>query len=153
MVENTKQTTPDNAVPVEFLPANVAERSDDAARMTDAQWFASGEPFRSMHKNNPWLAPPVGGNGVPVTRPDGSLKKRFRCPLFEAGRSAQGGGLDGTPYYDTTVARKHNYWKRFDDMPRETKDIDRARRDLQKYGFCLIEDGMSEQQCTYMRNR
>jgi hypothetical protein len=60
MVQNTKQTTLDNAVPVEFLPANVAERSADAARMTDAQWFASGEPFRSMHKNNPVACAPRG---------------------------------------------------------------------------------------------
>ena len=140
-------------MPREFLPENVAALSDDASRMTDAQWFASGEPFRSMHKDNPWLKPPVGGNGVPAMRPDGSLTARFRCPLFEAGRSAEGGGLNGTPYYDTTVSRKHNYWRQFDDMPRETKDINRARHDLQKYGFCLIEDAMSEGQCSYMRNR
>ncbi|MDE0177479.1 MAG: phytanoyl-CoA dioxygenase family protein [Gammaproteobacteria bacterium] len=143
----------DDPIPTEFLAENVAALSDDASRMTDAQWFASGEPFRSMHKNNPWLKPPVGGNGVPAMRPDGSLTERFRCPLFDAGRSAEGGGLNGTPYYDTTVARKHNYWKQFNDLPRETKDINQARRDLQKYGFCLIEDAMSKRQVTYMRNR
>ena len=150
---NTETMAPGNPVPSEFLPENVAALSDDASRMTDAQWFASGEPFRSMHKNNPWLKPAVGRNGVPAMRPDGSLTARFRCPLFEAGRSAEGGGLNGTPYYDTTVSRKHNYWRQFDDMPRETKDINRARHDLQKYGFCLIEDAMSEGQCSYMRNR
>ena len=153
MVENTRGSTPDNSVPTEFLLESVAARSGPAARMTDAQWFTSGEPFRSMHKNNPWLVPPVGGNGVPATRPDGSLTEPFHCPLFEAGRGAEGGGLNGTPYYDTTVARKHNYWKQFDDLPRETKDIDKARHDLQQYGYCLIEDAMSERQCTYMRNR
>ena len=61
--------------------------------------------------------------------------------------------MNGTPYYDTTVGRKHNYWKQFDDLPRETKDINQARRDLQKYGFCLIEDAMSERQRAYMRDR
>ncbi|MDA1076374.1 MAG: phytanoyl-CoA dioxygenase family protein [Proteobacteria bacterium] len=140
-------------VPIEFLPESVAVLSDSASQMTDARWFANGEPFRSMHKNNPWLRPPVGGNGVAATRPDGSLTERFRCPLYEAGRGAEGGGLNGTPYYDTTVARKHNYWKQFNDLPRETKDINRARLDLQKYGYCLIEDAMSPYQCTYMRNR
>ena len=61
--------------------------------------------------------------------------------------------MNGTPYYDTTVPRKHDYWKRFDDLPTETKDINKARRDLQKYGFCLIEDAMSEHQCAFMRDR
>ena len=150
---NESKPRKDAAVPPEFLPENVAALSDENSRMRDALWFKSGEPFRSMHRNNPWLKPPVGGNGVRATRPDGSLAERFRCPLFEAGRSAEGGGLNGTPYYDTTVPRKHDYWKRFDDLPRETKDINKARRDLQKYGFCLIEDAMSEYQCAAMRNR
>ena len=144
---------PNATVPPEFLPENVAARSEDAAQLQDAKWFRSGEPFRSMHRNNPWLKPPVGGNGIRATRPDGSLTERFRCPLFESGRSAEGGGLNGTPYYDTTVPRKHDYWKQFDDLPKETKDIDKARRDLAKYGFCLIEDAMSESQRSYMRNR
>ena len=141
------------SVPEEFLPESVAALSGDEHRLKDAEWFASGEPFRSMHRNNPWLKPPVGGNGVPAMRPDGSLTERFRCPLFEAGRSSEGGGLNGTPYYDTTVARKHDYWKRFNDLPHETKDINLARHHLRKYGFCLIEDAMSERQCSYMRGR
>ena len=141
------------AVPPEFLPENVEALSSDEAQLQDAKWFRSGEPFRSMHKNNPWLKPPVGGNGVPAMRPDGSLTEAFKCELFEAGRSAEGGGLNGTPYYDTTVPRKHNYWKQFDDLPCETKDINMARHHLQKYGFCLIEDAMSEYQCAYMRDR
>ena len=140
-------------MPPEFLAENVKALSDEAAQMRDARWFRSGEPFRSMHRNNPWLQPPVGGNGVPAMRPDGSLTRRFRCPLFDAGRGAEGGGLNGTPYYDTTVARKHNYWRRFDDLPHETKDINKARRDLQKYGYCLIEDAMSEHQRSAMRRR
>ncbi|MDA0792000.1 MAG: phytanoyl-CoA dioxygenase family protein [Proteobacteria bacterium] len=151
MTEASREDIP--AIPDEFLPENVAALSGDDAQLTDARWFANGEPFRSMHKNNPWLRPPVGGNGVPAMRPDGSLTERFQCPLYDAGRSDEGGGLNGTPYYDTTVARKHNYWKQFNDLPRETKDINRARQDLKKYGFCLIEDAMSEKQCSYMRDR
>ncbi|MYB39265.1 MAG: hypothetical protein F4Y26_18140 [Gammaproteobacteria bacterium] len=147
----TQNGVPD--IPSEFLAENVAALSDDASQLQDARWFRSGEPFRSMHRNNPWLKPPVGGNGLRAERPEGSLTKRFHCPLFEAGRSAEGGGLNGTPYYDTTVPRKHDYWRRFDDLPRETKDIHKARRDLDKYGFCLIEDAMSEFQCGHMLDR
>lgn len=149
----TRQEFRSNGVPEEFLPENVASRSNEKDQLQDAKWFASGEPFRSMHANNPWLRSPVGGNGVRASRPDGSLTERFRCPLFESGDNASGGGLNGTPYYDTTVARKHDYWKQFDDLPRETKDIGEARKDLDKYGYCLIEDGMSNAQCSYMRDR
>ncbi len=143
----------DGVIPSEFHPDNIAALSNEEAQLQDAKWFRSGEPFRSMHKNNPWLRPPVGGNGVPSTRPAESLTEEIPCPLFEAGRGAEGGGLNGTPYYDTTVIRKHNYWRKFDDLPHETKDINKARQDLDKYGFCLIEDAMSEYQRSYMRDR
>ena len=129
-------------IPVEFLPKNVAALSDDDSQMKDAR-FGSGEPYRSMHKNNPWLK-------APERAPDSG---RLDCPLYEAGRGSEGGGLYGTPYYDTTVLRKHDYWKQFDDLPRGTKDINQARRDLQKYGFCLIEDAMSERQRSYILSR
>ena len=46
-------------IPVEFQPESVAELSDEASQLQDARWFRSGEPFRSMHRNNPWLKPPV----------------------------------------------------------------------------------------------
>ena len=144
---------PGNTIPIEFSSESVAALSDNDSQMSDAQWFRSGEPYRSMHKNNPWLVPPVGGNGLPATVPEGSLTEYFTCPLYETGRSAEGGGLNGTPYFDTTVGRKHNYWKQFDDPPTATKDINRARQDLQKYGYCLIEDAMSEYQCSFMRDR
>ena len=81
-----------NSIPIEFLQETVSALSDKESQLQDALWFNSGEPFRSMHKNNPWLTPPVGGNGLPATQPDGSLTEPFHCPLFEAGRSAEAGG-------------------------------------------------------------
>ena len=153
VIAHEPSKNPGNPIPIEFSPESVAALSDKDSQMSDAEWFRSGEPFRSMHKNNPWLIPPVGGNGLPATRPEGSLTEYFPCPLYEAGRSPEGGGLNGTPYYDTTVGRKHNYWKQFNDLPTATKDINRARQDLQKYGYCLIEDAMSEYQCAFMFNR
>ena len=81
------KSTKHGSVPIEFLKESVEALSDKKSQLQDSQWFNSGEPFRSMHKNNPWLTPPVGGNGLPVTQPDGSLTKPFHCPLFEAGRS------------------------------------------------------------------
>ena len=51
-----------------FHPESVAALSDEASQLQDARWFRSGEPFRSMHRNNPWLKPPVGGNGLRAKR-------------------------------------------------------------------------------------
>ena len=46
-------------------------------------------------------------------------------------------------YWDTTVARKHEYWKKFD-LPEATKDIHHG-------GGFLIEDAMSYEQCRAFR--
>ena len=55
-------------------------------------------------------------------------------------------------YWDTTVATKHEYWKKFD-LPKATKDIHQMRRDFKQWGFCLIEDAMSYEQCRAFRER
>merc|ERR1712080_605412 len=55
-------------------------------------------------------------------------------------------------FYDTTVARKHPYWKHRD-LPQPTKDISRMRRDIEDWGYCLIEDALSKEQLDHMRRR
>ena len=51
---------PVDAVPDEFLPRNVAALSSDEHRLKDAEWFASGEPFRSMQRQQS-VAQAAGG--------------------------------------------------------------------------------------------
>jgi hypothetical protein len=55
-------------------------------------------------------------------------------------------------YWDTTVARKHEYWKQID-LPLPTKDIRRMRRDLREWGYCLIEEGLSDAQYQRLNTR
>ena len=55
-------------------------------------------------------------------------------------------------YWDTTVARKHDYWKNFE-LPSPTKDIVQIRQDFKKWGYALIEDALSEIQCQNFLNR
>ena len=55
-------------------------------------------------------------------------------------------------YWDTTVARKHPYWRN-QTLPVATKDIQQMRLDLKKWGFCLVEEGLSQEQCTLFRER
>ena len=111
-------------VPNEFTEAVVKANSPREEQLyTD--FLHCGEPWKSMYRNNPWLLPPDP-----------------RKPL------EWGTGM----YWDTTVARKHPYWKD-QVLPVATKDIQRMRRDLEEWGFCLIEEGMSEAQCTRFRER
>merc|ERR1712232_1270348 len=62
----------------------------------------------------------------------------FRKPL-EWGTQPQYGY---ERYWDTTVARKHKYWKKFD-LPTPSKSLDQLRSDLYKWGFCIVEDALS----------
>jgi len=99
-----------------------------ASEQIDAPYrdfVTSGEPYRSLYKANPWLIPP----------------KRDDALSWNDGK-----------YYDTTVARKHPYW-RGRDLPAPTKDISRLRQDFQDWGYCLIEDGTSPEQTEVLHQR
>lgn len=111
-------------IPEQFTREAVANASEDI----DAPYrdFATNrEPHRSLYKANPWLIPP----------------KRKDELRWGEGR-----------YYDTTVARKHPYWKD-QDLPVPTKDIYQLRRDFHEWGYCLIEDGTSPEQTAVLHRR
>lgn len=84
----------------------------------------SKEPYKSIFQNNPWMIPP-------------DIKRPLEW---------------GDHYWDTTVARKHDYWKKFE-LPSPTKDIVQIRQDFKKWGYALIEDALSEIQCQNFLNR
>jgi ectoine hydroxylase-related dioxygenase (phytanoyl-CoA dioxygenase family) len=111
-------------VPQEFTPEAIAAASTDAVAPYKP-FHTSGEPYRSLLRNNP----------------------RMRVPgpkdVLEWGKSW---------YYDTTVARKHPHWRDVA-LPRATKDAAQLRRDLYEWGFCLIEDGVSAEQCARLHAR
>lgn len=111
-------------VPFEFSQAGIEAASADAFRPYSA-FLRSGEPYTSIFINNPWLMPPKAGEALDW-----------------------GKGW----YYDTTVARKHEYWGDIA-LPTPTKDLQQLRHDLHEWGFCLIEDGLSSEQCTRIRSR
>ena len=110
--------------PIEFTTEHIADNSAKEDFIF-GDFLSTKEPYESLYKNNPWMVPPD-----------------FRKPLEW--------GTGG--YWDTTVARKHEYWKKFD-LPEATKDIHQMRRDFKQWGFCLIEDAMSYEQCRAFRER
>jgi ectoine hydroxylase-related dioxygenase (phytanoyl-CoA dioxygenase family) len=111
-------------IPTEFTPQAVAAASASAVAPYQA-FHTSGEPDRSLVRNNPWLRVPAPTDAL-----------------------AWGKGA----YYDTTVARKHPHWRNAA-LPRATKDIAQLRRDFYEWGYCLIEDGVSAQQCARLQAR
>ena len=106
------------SVPHEFTPEYVNANSPKEALLY-ADFFTSGEPWKSIFANNPWLRPP--DTTKPLEFSDGQ-------------------------YWDTTIGRKHPYWSQYD-LPQPTKEIHQMRADLREWGFCLIEDALSGDQC------
>ena len=72
------------AIPEEFSSAHVEAHSGDDAFTPYRAFLSSREPYASILKNNPSMVPPRAGEEL----------------VWGEGR-----------YYDTTVARKHDYWK------------------------------------------
>jgi hypothetical protein len=105
-------------VPAEFTRERVLADSPRDAHLF-GEFLLSKQPYKSIYDNNPWLMPPD-----------------YKKPL-EWGINR---------YWDTTVARKHAYWKSLP-LPVATKDIHQMRKDFSDWGFCLVEDAMSPDQC------
>jgi ectoine hydroxylase-related dioxygenase (phytanoyl-CoA dioxygenase family) len=104
-------------IPPEFSEKVIAATSDSAA--TPYRNFVhSREPYQSLYEANPDMRPPKTGERL----------------LW---------GED--KYYDTTVARKHTYWKDLS-LPKPIKDIAQLRQDFHEWGYCLVEDGLSVEQ-------
>jgi ectoine hydroxylase-related dioxygenase (phytanoyl-CoA dioxygenase family) len=111
-------------IPFEFTSEGIDAASVDAVRPY-AEFLRSGEPYASIITHNPWLMPP---------NPGAELE------------------WGGDHYYDTTVARKHPYWSN-QPLPTPTRDLHTLRRDLHQWGFCLIADGLSAEQCQRIHDR
>ena len=101
----------------EFQKEYIEENSKETELLFN-DFLNSQEPYASIFKNNPWLKPP-------------NLKEPLQS---------------GDYYWNTTVGRKHPFWKN-KKLPSPTKDIKQIRKDFKKWGYALIEDGMSEKQC------
>ena len=112
-------------IPEEFSPEAIAKISGPTAFLPYQEFLSSRQPVDSILTSNPWM-------DTPTTTED---------LVWGENR-----------YYETTIARKHQYWKRFD-LPVPTRDLTRLRHDLFEWGYCLIEDGLSKKQYTETRAR
>lgn len=112
------------SLPHEFTAEAVAAASPkDVCLFREA--FENRRLEHSLFENNPWLTPPPH---------DAPLKWGPDC------------------YWDTTGAADHPDWHDAD-LPAPTKDMAVMRADFLEWGYCLIEDALSPQQCQEMHTR
>lgn len=116
-------------VPSEFDPEFIKARSTPDRQMYVAE-RTSTEPMKSVLADNPeiYFVPP---------------KRRNEWGNWEYKRGA---------YYDTTIGARHPHWQD-QDLPRPSKDIDRLRSDLLRWGYCKVEDALSAAQVAAVRDR
>jgi len=116
-------------IPREFDPQLIAEQSAKERRIYHDE-NTSKEPMASVLANNPeiYFVPP-------------QRRSDWGKWTFKPGS-----------YYDTTIGAKHSHWQDYD-LPKPTKDIDRLRDDLVRWGYCKVEGALSEEQVAAMRQR
>ena len=116
-------------VPIEFDPDFVRSQAMPETYMYRDE-VRSQEPMKSVLENNPeiYFVPP---------------KRSTEWGQWEFKKGS---------YYDTTIAAKHPYWKN-QALPQPSKNIQQLRNDMLKWGYCKIENALSQQQIEVIRNR
>ena len=118
-----------NKIPKEFDPARIAAHAKSAQQIYREE-NNSKEPMASVLANNPeiYFVPPQ--------------------------RRSDWGRWEFKPgsYYDTTIGSQHPYWRE-QDLPQPSKDIQRLRADMLRWGYCKVEDALSAEQVATVRQR
>ena len=125
------------SVPSEFTKAYI-ESNSPLNEQLYTQFIKSREPYRSLYKRNLHQ----------------SAKDGFSLDPSIIGETGPTPGIDLTDddvYYNTTGAAAE-YW-RDKDLPCPVKDIRTLRSDLEQWGYCLIQEGLSAAQYNSMKNR
>lgn len=118
-----------SAVPRDFDP-DVIESMSPPERQIYRDETHSTEPMASVLASNPEIY--------------------FVTPK----RTSEWGNWEFKPgsYYDTTTGGQHPAWQDHA-LPRPTKDIERLRRDLLEWGYCMVEEALSTEQIRVIRER
>ena len=111
-------------IPKAFLETEVAAAKAQGAPLF-ADFMASKEPYASLFRDHPWLRPPKLNEPLPS---------------------------GGDHYWETAAAVDHPDWQGVD-LPQPTKDFQQLRHDFGRWGYGLIEDGLSKAQCDAFLNR
>jgi ectoine hydroxylase-related dioxygenase (phytanoyl-CoA dioxygenase family) len=118
-----------SSIPVEFDPAYITAQSSPEVQMYSAE-LASKDPMRSVLQDNPEI---------------------YFVPPKRSGEWGQWEFKSGS-YYDTTIGSKHPHWIN-EDLPIPSKDINRLRSDMLKWGYCKVEQALSAAQVAIIKQR
>ena len=115
------------SIPPEFLPENVQANSPESEQLF-THLLKANEFQKNLEKQGLVFTPsPSGGeNGVDLD--------------------------DDSLYYNTQGSAKA-YWEKNGPLPSPTKDIKQLRNDFREFGYCLVEDALSQEQLHTMRTR
>ncbi len=117
------------SVPSEFDPSQIALKSEESMQMYRSE-LAAKDPMQSVLADNPeiYFVPP---------------KRRHEWGQWPYKPGA---------YYDTTRGSMHPDWQG-QDLPRPSKDIARLRSDFIRWGYCMIDEALSESQVAVILTR
>lgn len=124
--------------PTEFSPAHIAANSRHGDLFTS--FVRSGEPFKSTMRENFHMSARLG---LGIDPKHAEEHRNTRAPGLD---------LDDDSLFYNTQGEAARYWAG-KDLPKPTKDIHQLRKDLLKWGYCLIADGLSREQCAYFKKR
>ncbi len=124
-------------VPEEFTPSYVEANSPKEEQLYTA-FLSSGEPYRSLYRQNFHQGARLGYGHDPRQAPEDS--------------PTPGLDFDDDELYYNTTGSAADYWSAFD-LPKPCKDIRQLRHDLKEWGYCLIEEALSEHQYRKMKSR
>jgi ectoine hydroxylase-related dioxygenase (phytanoyl-CoA dioxygenase family) len=123
--------------PDEFHPDYVAKHSPREDELYTG-FLRSGEPYRSLYRNDFHPSARLGFAHDPKSAPEGV--------------TSPGLDLDDDGLYYNTTGSAAAYW-RGKSLPKPNKDIRRLRADLREWGYCLIEDALSPAQLASVKRR
>ena len=125
------------SVPSEFSKSYV-ESNSPVEEQLYTHFLKSREPYRSLYKRNFHQ----------------SAKDGFSLDPTVIGETGPTPGIDlddDEVYYNTSGAAAE-YW-RDKNLPRPVRDIRTLRQDLEQWGYCLIQEGLSATQYQSMKQR
>ncbi len=132
-----KNPTTATDLPEEFTPDYVAANSPVESQLYRAM-LSSGQPYRSLAKHN-----------FHHSAKYGFYHKAEHAPTASP---TPGLDLDDEKLYYNTTGEAEAYYRNVD-LPEPRKDITRLREDLHAWGYCLIDEALSAEQCAAMQHR
>ncbi|RPG28392.1 MAG: hypothetical protein CBC52_006435 [Gammaproteobacteria bacterium TMED92] len=126
------------SIPEEFTSQYIDHASAEQESPLYKAIVTSKEPYRSLAKQNFHQSAKYGYH--------------HKIEHAPADSPAPGLDLENDDLYYNTEGAAADYW-RDANLPKPSKNINRLRQDLAEWGYCLIDQALSDEQLTCMKQR